>query len=828
MAAAWVVHKFGGTSVANAERYRGVAKIVRAGGQARPATVVSAMSGVTDALIDCVERARARDDSYLKKLTALKIQHLTAVAQLLPDAASADGAQAALAGVLESDFRDLEEVLRGVWLVRSAPERTVELVSGYGEVWSAQFLDAFLRAEGMRSRWLDARQVLVVDPSTNPVSVDWAASEAKVRDWQANAGDLEGVVITGFVATTSDGVPTTLKRNGSDFSASIFARLLGASSVTIWKEVDGVMSADPRHVPEAVVLDELSYDEAAELAYFGAKVVHPATMSPAIQAQIPIYIRNSFDASLPGTKIHGASRRTAPVKGFATVDGMALVNVEGTGMIGVPGVAQRLFGSLREVGVSVVMISQASSEHSICFAVPQSQAALAKTTVEKAFFAEIHHGQIEKVDVTADCSILAAVGDGMVERAGVAGNFFGALGRAGVSVRAIAQGSSERNISAVVSRADARRGLRAVHSAFYLSNQTLSIGLLGCGLIGGTLLDQLRDNAQRLKREFRIDLRVRGIMNRGKMLLDEKGLELAGWRERLASAGQPADLAAFARHVHAEHLPHAVLVDATASAELPAHYVEWLKSGIHIVTPNKKGNTGTYESYRRIRDTARATIRHYLYETTVGAGLPVINTLRDLVQTGDQVTRIEGILSGTLSYLFSAYDGSAPFSEIVREAKRRGYTEPDPRDDLSGMDVARKLAILAREMGQEVELSSIYVQNLVPEALRDGTAESFLQRLPELDPVMGELLSRARSRGEVLRYVGSIEPGGRVGVELRACPATHPFARIGGGDNVVAFHTKRYSGQPLIVQGPGAGPEVTAGGVFADLLRLASYLGAPL
>jgi len=815
----WIVHKFGGTSVANADRYLTVAELMSKSVSPRTAVVVSAMSGVTNSLIELVQCAARRDNGYRSQLAALGDKHLKTAVELL----GTERAQA-LVKIFENDFRDLEDLLRGIWLARSASDRTIELVSGYGEIWSAQLLDAQLRAKGKNSTWLDARQVLVVEPAPLTVTVQWEESRAKISRWLTQHQE-SFVVITGFVASTREDLATTLGRNGSDYSASIFGALLEASAIHIWTDVDGVLSADPRLVPEAVVLGELSYHEATELAYFGAKVVHPSTMAPAIQGRIPIWIRNTFNPENPGTQIHADASSDAAVKGFATIDHMALVNVEGTGMMGVPGVANRVFGALREVGVSVVMISQASSESSICFVIPDAQAETAKTRLEREFFAELTHGQIQAVSITAHCSILAVVGDNMVQKPGIAGKFFRALGKAGVNIGAIAQGSSERNISAVIDGKDACKGLRAVHSAFYLSNQTLSLGIVGAGLIGGTFLDQLAREAERLRREEKIDLRVRGILTGKKMLLGDPQIDLTQWRQNFAKTTTPPDLETFIRHVHVDYLPHTVIVDATASADLPAFYPGWLQQGLHLVTPNKKGFSGSFSSYRALKGISQNDGRHCLYSTTVGAGLPVINTLRDLVQTGDEVQRIEGILSGTLSYLFNSWTGEKRFSEQVQQAKQLGYTEPDPRDDLSGQDVARKLVILAREMGKEIELESIQVRDLVPPALRQGTVEEFLTRLPEFDPSMQSLREDAERQKQVIRYVGTIESDGKASIDLRPLALTHPFASLSASDNIVAFHTARYHSQPLIIRGPGAGPEVTAAGVFADLLRLAKSLG---
>ena len=820
----WIVHKFGGSSVADADRYRAAAELVLAHApEERVGVVVSAMSGVTNGLIKSVELAAARDDSYSAKLQELQTRHHETIDKLSLTSAQAES----LRETIVADFKAIEEVLRGVWITRLPSERIMEFVAGPGELWSAQMLHAYLEANGHSSTWLDARRVLIVEPDSNSVAIDWKLSQQNTDAWAAENSETDFVVITGYVAATHDGTATTLKRNGSDLSASIFAALLGADSVIIWTDVDGVYSADPRRVPDAIVIPEISYQEAAELAYFGAKVIHPNTMAPAIAKNITVWIKNSFKPEAPGTKISASSSSGLPVKGFAAVEDMALINVEGTGMIGVPGVAHKLFGALRGVGVSIVMISQASSEHSICFAVPRAQAELARKTIEETFFAELQRGEIQTVDLRDDCCIVAMVGEGMIDQQGIAGQFFSALGKAGVNVRAIAQGSSERNISAVIEQHEATKALRALHSAFYLSSQTLSIGVIGAGLIGGTLLDQLTARVQELRTERGIDLRVRGIMNSRKMILHDGQLPLDNWRGDLGASASEANIERFVDHVHADHLPHAVIIDATASAKLPNYYEGWLSSGINIITPNKQSNSSSLASYRGLRNAARKHQRYFLYETNVGAGLPIIHTLRGLIETGDQIVKIEGVLSGTLSYILNSFDGSRTFSEIVREAHSLGFTEPDPREDLSGVDVARKLIILAREMGLAVEMESVEVESMVPEDLRSATLEEYLNTLGKHDHAIAARLETARAQGEVLRYVGVINSDGSMSCGLRTYSKDHAFASLKGSDNIVSFQTARYNTQPMIVRGPGAGPEVTAAGVFADLLRLASFLGAP-
>ncbi len=822
MSSDWVTYKFGGSSLADAAGYRRAAALVGEAPAGRLAVVVSAMAGVTDALISLVSRAAERDHDFGRSLTQLEERQVKIIEELLGPEDARE-----LASQVAADCRNIGDVLRATSVMGAVSAQAVGTVSGYGELWSARLFATYITSQGMPAAWLDAREVLVVHPAETAPLVDWVKTGSRLAEW-LEANPVDRVVITGFIASDHRGAPTTLGRNGSDYSATIFASLLKAREVVIWTDVDGVMSADPRLVPQAHVLEHLSYNEAMELAYFGAEVIHPATMSPAIEVGIPVVIRNTFKPSFPGTRITAESLRDRPVKGLASISDMALVNLEGTAMIGVPGISERVFSALRDRGVSVVMISQGSSEHSICFAVPENQAEEAKTAVARAFAPEIHHGLIQEPEVTPDCTILAIVGDGMSGTPGIAARFFTALARAGVNVRSIAQGASERNISVVINSADATRALRAAHSGFYLSRHTVSIGLIGPGHVGATLLDQMATQIGRLVEEFGVDLRVRAIATSTRMATDEHRIDLGNWREALEGATLETDLDVLASYVHTDDVPHAAIIDCTASGEVALKYREWLEQGIHVITPNKKANSGPIDYYRSLKKMSHRADAHYFYETTVGAALPVIQTLRDLVQTGDEIRRIEGVFSGTLSYLFNNFDGSKPFSTIVASARDQGYTEPDPREDLSGMDVARKVVILAREMGMEVELEDLEIEGLVPDELAGSSVEEFLANLEGYDQEMVDLLRAARDRGEVLRFVGVIDPNEGCRVSLRSYRDDHPFARIQATDNIVAYRTARYHDNPLVVQGPGAGPEVTAGGVFADLLRLTNYLGATL
>ena len=816
----WKIHKFGGSSLADADCFTRVAGLMIERPGDRIGVVVSAMGGMTNALLDLASQAERDDGAYDAGLNAIGDRYAETAKALL------DGEP--LVQVLDAwgqDAQDIRDVLKAIALVRSAPQRSRDVVAGYGEIWSARLLAALVGrlAPERGGTWVDARHVITVRQTELGATVLWDQSRENFRTVVPD--DFSGItVMTGFIATDETGLQTTLGRNGSDFSAAIFAALASACELSIWTDVDGVMSADPNRVPEARVIEQLTYNEAMELAYFGAKVIHPQTLGPVIDNEIPVFIRNSRNPSHPGSRIAAVAAEADSIKGITAIGDMALVNLEGAGMIGVPGTADRLFASLKNAGVSVTLISQASSEHSICIAVPRVLAERARQVISDAFADELASGQIHSVDVTDSQSIVAVVGDGMAGTPGIAARFFGTLGRAGINVRAIAQGSSERNISAVVDSDEATRALRAAHSGFYLSAKTVSIGLIGPGTVGSALLRQIEKEHARLEGRFNIDLRVRGIARSGRMLLGDRRIDLADWPSAFDSEAVDLDLEAFEAHVNPDHLPHAIIIDCTASEFIASRYTDWLSRGIHVITPNKKAFSGPFENYRALQAAADKGSAHYFYETTVGAALPIITTLCDLIHTGDEVHSVQGIFSGTLAYLFNVYDGSRPFSDIVREARENGFTEPDPRDDLSGMDVARKLTILARELGESIEIGDFPVQNLVPEALRDCSIDEFLARLPEHDDDVEAMFRDAANQGRRLRYVARFEAGGDASVGLEAVDADHPFCNINLTDNIVQFKSDRYSANPLVVQGPGAGPEVTAAGVFADLLRLANYL----
>ncbi|WP_337243907.1 bifunctional aspartate kinase/homoserine dehydrogenase I [Luteimonas sp. gir] len=808
------VHKFGGTSLADAACIAALAALVPADARVRP-VVVSAMSGTTNALVALADAALALDD-WKPAWDALRQRHLATADAFEHEV---DGA---LHRALEDEFAALAHDLQGLHEDVTDRDARLARIHGCGEQLSSRLAQAALGPGWQR---LDAREVLVVEHGEMGAVVDWDASRARLASWRL-ANGARDVVITGFVARDGNGRDTTLGRNGSDYSAAIFANLFDAQALTIWTDVDGVLSADPRLVPDAVCLQAMSYAEACELAYFGASVLHPQTLAPVQARGIPVRIRNSRNPSAAGTTIAPAAAAAAsPVKGLSLVRDVAVLELVGNGLVGVPGTAERMFAALHAAGVSVTMISQGSSEHSICCVVQASQVERGRAAIVAAFADAIAQGQAQGVTVTGELCVLAAVGDGMVGTQGVAARLFAGLAQAHVNIRAIAQGAGERNISVAIAQADATRALRAAHAAFWLSPQTVSVGVIGPGNVGRALLAQLAEVVPALRERAGVDLRLRAIASSRRMHLDDAPLDPAHAAAMLDATAQACDLDAFAAHVRASHLPHALIVDCSASDAVAAKYPEWLAAGIHVVTPNKHAGSGMWARYAAIREAQRAGGGRFLYEATVGAGLPVIQTLRGLLDTGDTLHGIDGMLSGTLAWLFNRYDGRQPFSDLVREARALGYTEPDPRDDLSGLDVARKLVILAREAGRTLSLEDVAVESLVPEALREVSLDTFLDRLHELDAPMQARLDAARADGHALRHLARLQGDGRASVGVVALPAEHPCCHTRLTDNLVQFRTARYADNPLVVQGPGAGPEVTAAGVFADVLTIAHALG---
>jgi aspartokinase/homoserine dehydrogenase 1 len=813
------VLKFGGSSLATAIRVQAVGRIVLDEAAVGPLiVVVSAFEGVTNQLLECARLADRSDPSYESLYEEIAGRHRGVLDELLPGRG-----RARTRAAVEALLAELREVLQGVFLLRHAPPRALDMAASFGERLAGQIVAAYL-GRSRPARFVDARELVVTDDQFTRASVLFEETNRAVR---ARFGRLSRgprrkrpiPVVTGFIGATTDGRTTTIGRNGSDYTAAIIGAALKASVIEIWTDVDGVMSADPRSVPSAFALPEMSYEEAAEMSYFGAKVLHSAAIAPAVAKGIPIHIKNTLNPAAPGTVISRVPGEwDGAAKGITSVGGIALLTLRGLSMVGVPGTAERLFRALASRRVNVILISQASSEHTICFAVSRSDVPEAIRAVGEEFRLELQQA-LTTLDERPDQTIVAVVGEGMKGKPGVSGKIFASLGRHNVNVSAIAQGGSERNISFVVDSTQEVRAVNVIHQAFFESWKRLALVIVGVGNIGAALLRQLdQQRAYLFARGF--DVRTVAIANSKRFVVSGDGLDLSRWPEALAASAHRMSPQALVRAVSALELTDAALVDCTAEAAIVDAYPDFIEAGLHVITPNKRANVLPWDRYARLMNLLQLRRKRFLYEANVGAGLPVMSTLDDLVASGDVVTRAEGVLSGTLSYLFNSFDGTRPFSELVREARALGLTEPDPRLDLSGEDVARKLLILARQMGLQMDLSDIRVESLIPRGLRGGPfSDRFFSSFARQDPAMARRLERARSRGRVLRYTGRLEDGqASAGVEEYA--ADHPLARIKGTDNIIAFTTHRYAQTPLVVQGPGAGADVTAMGVFSDILKL--------
>lgn len=813
----FVTHKFGGSSLADANRFKAVKQILSG---KKEIIIVSAIKGTTSILQNSLDLAISGKD-YLPELNLLEAEHIKLINEIIGN----KKVTKSLIDGINADFEVIRSILVTVSIIRSYVTEIQGFVLGFGEIWSAKILSAYLNIDN-KVEFLDASSVLNSYTENDMVIIDWEKSHADLVKFIKDK-EFDQLVITGFIAKTLDGRRTILGRNGSDYSAAIFAKLFNAKCLYIWTDVDGIYTAHPQKVKSAFVIEQLSYKEAHELAYFGASVLYPMTVLPVESENIPLYIKNSYNPQAKGTYISHETKKTQyMIKGLTYVSDIALISIEGAGLIGVAGTAARIFQILKEINVSVILISQASSEHSICFAINSSMADLAVRTLQEQLYLEVSENLIGKITVDTHCSIVAAVGEEMIGTIGVAGKICDTLAKANVNIRALAQGSSERNISVVIDSSQINKALQALHAGFYLSSKTLSIGLIGPGVVGKTLLKQITDELAHLRSKYQINLCVRGIIDSRKMILEHDEINLNKWEHNLKNSKLSADITKFVDHIVSDDVPHAVIIDCTASEEISKKYIDFVKKGISIITPNKYANGGSKISYyKNLKAAIREYKCQYLYEATVCAGLPIINTIGDLIKTGDEVTAIEGIVSGTLSYIFSELALGRKFSDVVKEAKKLGYTEPDPREDLSGKDVGRKLICLAREIGYDVSLNEIKIINLVPANLRNCSVDEFMSRLTECDVEIHKMVERANKNKEKLRYVASIKADKTLSVAIEAYPETHPFNRLRGTDNMLIIHSKRYcNNQPIIIQGPGAGAEVTAAGIFADLLRLSASI----
>jgi aspartokinase/homoserine dehydrogenase 1 len=816
----WKVHKFGGSTLFNSHCIKLLAKQFFPNKAEPSMIVVSALKGITDLLQELIDLTEAHKDTSLIYRT-IKDRHIEITKACL----DTDHANYFL-DQLNEDLTTIQALLSTVREIKRVPLHNLDKILGFGEIWSANLITEYFKSimPADEVKYCDARDFMIAQKTEMGVTPLWDKSLNLLEKKLLNTS-CSIYIATGFIAKNESGIQCTLGRNGSDYSASILALLLDADELTFWKDVDGVLSADPRIVPEAKIIKELSYNEAMELSYFGAQILHPKTMMPAITKSIPIRIRNLFNTDYKGTVIKTISGNDQLIiKGVTGIDKIALITLSGAGMIGVPGTAYRLFGALREAGISVLMISQGSSEHSICFGVQSSDAEIAKSFIEKEFDIELNNNFVNGIDVQTDCAIMAIIGDGMTGSHGVSAKFFSSLGIAGINIKAIAQGASERNISVVISSVFLNKAIKAVHSSFYLSEKTISIGVIGAGPVGQALINQLINQIDTLNTDFNVSIKLRGIANSKCMILGES-VSSRDLSRLIDKTADKLNMDTFIDHLKADHIPHTVLIDCTASSDIAAKYAGWLDKGMHVITANKIAHSGNIDVYKHLKNITRKKNFHFLYEATVGAGLPIIKSLKDLIDSGDKVLEVSGIFSGTLAYLFNKYEKPKTFSSILLDACKQGYTEPDPRDDLSGLDVARKVVILARECGHHIEINDVKVQSLIPSSLNDVPLKEFLENLNLVDDLIDPYLIEAEGKSLNLRYVARIDIHNNIyEVSLQEFPAEHPFSNINLTDNIFQFSTKRYALNPLIIIGPGAGPDVTAAGIFSDILRLTSML----
>ncbi|MFS2187990.1 bifunctional aspartate kinase/homoserine dehydrogenase I [Mucilaginibacter sp. P19] len=811
------VLKFGGTSVGSVSSIQTLLSILKdeVKNEEKPVVVLSAMGGVTNLLSAMAEDA-ANGKEFTAGLAELEKRHFDTVKALL-DVQNQNPALTRL----KIHFNQLEELLQGVLTLRELTPKTRDQVLAFGERCSTLMVSKVAAQHFGDVLFVDAADVIKTDSAFGNAKVNTELTERLVQGlYTENKGKT--LIVTGFIASNDAGQTTTLGRGGSDYTAAIFGAALNAQEVQIWTDVNGMMTADPRMVKKAFSLTELTYTEAMELSYFGAKVIYPPTMIPAFLKKIPIVIKNTFEPEFEGTVIrHDCKASTLPIKGISSINNISILNLEGSGMVGKSGFSGRLFSLLAREQINVILITQSSSEHSITFAVQPQDTDRAKQVIEQEFELELAAKKLEHLVIEKNLAILAIVGENMKQTPGMSGKLFHALGRNGVNVRAIAQGSSEYNISVIISANDLSKALNAVHDAFFVQlTKTLHAFCLGTGNIGKTLFNQLNAHSEYLKDNNGIQVKIAGISNTRKMTFNSDGISLDTWQNDLQSSPYEADLQSFINRMKEMNLPNCVFIDNTASPVPIGFYEEIFKANISVITCNKIGNSGSYKQYRTFKDTARAHGVDFFYETNVGAGLPIINTLKNLMNSGDRVQRIEAILSGTISFIFNNFKGDANFHDVVKEAQDKGYTEPDPRDDLSGKDFMRKMLILARDAGYAMEEADVEIESVLPKAsLEAKTVEDFYATLKTEDAHFAKLKDAAEKDGKVLRYIGKLEDG-KVTITLQMVDENHPFYMLSGSDNIISFTTDRYRERPLVVKGPGAGAEVTAAGVFADLINV--------
>ena len=808
------VLKFGGSSVASAENINKVVNIVKQKQAAtKTAVVVSALGGITDLLLKSAQQAADSLETYKTSLQEVEQRHLQTVKELIPVTQ-----QSSVLSLVKKLCNEIEDICNGIFLLGELSSRTKDKMVSYGELLSSQIIAAKFKSESIEVEWKDSRELIVTDSNFSAAAVDFGATNSHIKKYfDSSNGNL--FLLPGFIAADANGTTTTLGRGGSDYTAAIIAGAVNADTLEIWTDVSGMMTADPRIVQNFKHIQSISYQEAMELSHFGAKVIYPPTIQPVMNKNIPVWVKNTFAPEDEGTVIQNeAAKNGSPVRGISSINKISLLSLEGSGMVGIPGFSKRLFEALASYKINVILITQSSSEHSICVAVDAANAAVAKHAVDTAFSYEIETKKVEPLIVENDLAVIAVVGDSMKSHTGIAGKMFAALGRNGVNIRAIAQGSSERNISAVIAVGDVNKAVNVLHEAFFETTyKQVHLFIAGAGNVGGKLLAQLQQQADFLKQQLRLNVKVVGLANSKKALLNDDGIDLANWRSLLDAA--PANnLDAYISTIIEKNLRNSIFVDVTANDVVAACYNKLLQKSIAVVACNKVACSSEYSYYQQLKNSAREYNAKFLFETNVGAGLPVIGTLKDLISSGDKINKMQAVLSGTLNFVFNNYDGKKSFASVVKQAQEEGYTEPDPRLDLSGKDVMRKIMILARESGERIEMDEIANKSFMPESCMTGTVADFYAAMEKEEAHFKAIYDKAAAAGCKLKFVASYE-NGKAAVGLQHINPEHDFYHLYGKDNIVLFYTNRYTEQPMVVKGAGAGAEVTASGVFADIIR---------
>ena len=810
------VLKFGGTSVANAQNIKLVLDIViTKAKEEKLIVVVSAFSKITDLLQLASQKAAAGDESFKEILADLETKHLDALKELIPVSE-----QSSLLSHIKRIINHLETLLDGCYLLGELSPRTSDTILSFGELLSSYIIAEALKQKLKNSSYKDSRELIKTNNSFGKAVVNFDVSNKLIVDFFAS-NENQVVVMPGFIAASLDGINTTLGRGGSDYTAAILAGALHANELEIWTDVNGMFTANPKIVKQAQPIAFISYQEAMELSHFGAKVLYPPTIQPVLRKNIPILIKNTFEPAADGTYISNQEMdHTNPVKGISHIDNITLITLEGSGMIGVSGSSKRLFEVLSNKNINVIFITQASSEHSICIGILNSDADVAEDAINKAFEVEISQNKIDPCIVEKNLCIIALVGENMKNHQGLSGRMFSTLGKNNVNIRAIAQGASERNISAVINERDVKKALNTLHENFFEENtKQLNLFVMGVGNVGEKFIEQIHQQKKFLKDNLKINLRVIALSNSRKMHFDEEGISLKEWQFALET-GEPTDKEKFISNVKELNLRNSIFVDITANESVSKTYEHYLKRNIAVVTCNKIACASAYDNYTKLKKLSRQFNAPFLFETNVGAGLPIIDTVKNLVASGDKVNKIQAVLSGSLNFIFNNFDEKNTFHDVVKEAGVQGFTEPDPKIDLSGIDVARKILILIRESGYKMEIEEITNESFLPAACLDTTTnEAFFESLQTHAAHFEAIYKEALSKDSRLKYVAQFE-NGKANVGLRFIPKDHPFYNLEGKDNIVLFFTDRYIDQPLLIKGAGAGAEVTASGIFADVIRI--------